>query len=158
MSGGAVRSRVGMTVAAFALTFGALAVRASKLTLLDGEWLAERARRQQTTLLELDGNEVRTAGNGAEALEVASGFAPDLVVLDIRMPTMDGYECARRLRELPRGEDLLLVALTGWGQPEHRERARNAGFDGHLTKPLEYEALCRLVDSIARPQAQRASA
>ena len=111
-----------------------------------------------TTLLELDGNEVRTAGNGAEALEVASGFAPDLVVLDIRMPTMDGYECARRLRELPRGEDLLLVALTGWGQPEHRERARNAGFDGHLTKPLEYEALCRLVDSIARPQAQRASA
>jgi signal transduction histidine kinase len=111
-----------------------------------------------TTLLELDGNEVRTAGNGAEALEVASGFAPDLVVLDIRMPTMDGYECARRLRELPRGEDVLLVALTGWGQPEHRERARNAGFDGHLTKPLEYEALCRLVDSIARPQAQRASA
>ena len=111
-----------------------------------------------TALLELDGNEVRTAGDGAAALEAAAAFSPDLVLLDIRMPAMDGYEAARRLRAMPRGDGFVLVALTGWGQPEHRERARSAGFDGHLTKPLEYEALCRLVHSVARPQARRASA
>ncbi len=111
-----------------------------------------------TSLLELDGNAVCTAGDGVEALAAAAEFGPDLVLLDIRMPAMDGYEAARRLRAMPEGDRLVLVALSGWGQPEHRERARSAGFDGHLTKPLEYEALCRLVDSVARPQAQRASA
>jgi signal transduction histidine kinase len=111
-----------------------------------------------TALLQLDGNEVCSAGDGVEALEAAAAFHPDLVLLDLRMPAMDGYEAARRLRALPDGGRFILVALTGFGQPEHRERARSAGFDGHLTKPLEYETLCRLVHSVTGPQAKRARA
>jgi signal transduction histidine kinase len=108
-----------------------------------------------TTMLELDGNDVRTAVNGAVALEIAAGFLPDIVLLDIRMPVMDGYEAARRLRAEPYGKRAILVALTGWGQPEHRERSGSAGFDAHLTKPLEYEALCKLVYALSDREAHR---
>jgi signal transduction histidine kinase len=100
-------------------------------------------------LLAGDGNEVRTSEDGSSALAVAAAFEPDIVLLDIRMPGMDGYEVARRLRDQPHGRRAMLVAVTGWGQPEHRERSRSAGFDGHLTKPLEYDALCRLVQSLS---------
>ena len=92
-------------------------------------------------LLQMAGGEVRTAADGLEALDVAAGFEPEIVLLDIRMPKMDGYEVARRLRAGPRGGDLILIALTGWGQPEHVEKSRLAGFDAHLTKPFEAENL-----------------
>ncbi len=95
-------------------------------------------------LLQTDGNEVRTAPDGAAALKAAAVFEPEIVFLDIRMPVMDGYEAARRLREQPYGEHVILIALTGWGQQEHRDQTRLAGFDAHLTKPLDPEALSKL--------------
>jgi signal transduction histidine kinase len=102
-------------------------------------------------LLRLSGNEVRTASDGQEAVDIALEFAPDIVLLDIRMPKMDGYEAARRLRMQPRGKDMVIIALTGWGQQEHRERSRAAGFDAHLTKPLDHDVLTGLIGSIAKP-------
>jgi len=103
-------------------------------------------------MLELDGNEVRTAPDGVAALEVAAAFEPEIVLLDIRMPVMDGYEAARRMRAEPYGKQAILVALTGWGQLEHRQRSRLAGFDAHLTKPLEHEALSLLFASLRLPE------
>jgi CheY-like chemotaxis protein len=98
--------------------------------------------------LEMAGSLVLTAPDGMTALEATANFDPHIVLLDIRMPVMDGYETARRLRASASGKELILVALTGWGQQEHRERSRIAGFDGHLTKPLDVAALARLVGSL----------
>ncbi|WP_170153457.1 PAS domain S-box protein [Roseiarcus fermentans] len=92
-------------------------------------------------LLESMGMEVRVAYGGASALEAAALFRPEIVFLDLGMPKMDGYETARRLRDLPGGQDMLLVALTGWGQAEDRRRTRDAGFDEHLTKPMGLDPL-----------------
>jgi len=88
-------------------------------------------------LLQLEGHEVRTAYRGEEALEVAATFVADLVLLDIGLPGMNGYEVARRLRE--NGYSARLVALTGYGQPEDIQRAREAGFNAHLVKPVDFE-------------------
>ena len=74
------------------------------------------------------------------------------MLLDIRMPVMDGYEAARRLRAEPHGKDVVLIALTGWGQQEHRERSRLAGFDAHLTKPLDHETLSKFFGSLSPNQ------
>ncbi len=96
-------------------------------------------------MLGIEGHDVRTASDGVEALRVAEEFRPQLVLLDIGMPRLDGYETARRLRERPWAGALLLFALTGWGQEEDRERARKAGFDRHLVKPVDPEALSQLL-------------
>ncbi|MGH8328531.1 MAG: hybrid sensor histidine kinase/response regulator, partial [Steroidobacteraceae bacterium] len=96
-------------------------------------------------LLGMDGHEVRTAGDGLEALEVAEEFHPQVALLDIGMPKLDGYETARRLRTRPWAAGTLLFALTGWGLEEDRERARQAGFDRHLVKPVDPEALTQLL-------------
>ena len=85
----------------------------------------------------LGGNEVRTALSGEVALQTAPAFQPDIVLLDLGMPEMDGYEVARRIRQEPWGKDVMLVAVTGWGQEEHRQRTKEAGFDRHLTKPAD---------------------
>jgi signal transduction histidine kinase len=107
-------------------------------------------------VLRIAGGEVRTAVDGMAGLEAAALFDPDIVLLDIRMPKMDGYETARQLRASPRGEKLILIALTGWGQPEHVEKSKLAGFDEHLTKPVEVDALLqRLANLTARAQPQR---
>ena len=95
-------------------------------------------------IIALMGHEVRGATNGETALEIAAAFRPELVVLDIGLPGMDGYEVARRMRALPGLEDVVLVALTGYGQEEDRERARVAGFDHHLLKPALPEAVLAL--------------
>ena len=87
------------------------------------------------TLLEMAGHTVRVVHDGAAAVEEAARFHPDLVFLDIGMPFMDGYEAARRLRQLPALDGAMLVALTGWGTEEDRARSRAAGFDRHLLKP-----------------------
>ena len=97
-------------------------------------------------VLGMDGHEVRTASDGLEALRIAEEFRPQLVLLDIGMPKLDGYETARRLRERPWSEATRLFALTGWGQEEDRERARRAGFDRHLVKPVDPEALSQLLN------------
>jgi signal transduction histidine kinase len=97
------------------------------------------------TLLQCDGHEVHTAADGAEALEVAAEHHPDIVLLDIGMPKLDGYEVARRIRAEPWGKNAVLIALTGWGQDEDRRRSREVGFDSHLVKPLDPEALSTLL-------------
>ena len=106
------------------------------------------------TLLQCDGHEVHTAADGAEALEVAASCHPDVVLLDIGMPKLDGYEVARRIRAEPWGKDAVLIALTGWGQDEDRRRSREVGFDSHLVKPLDPEALSTLLarlPTVAQP-------
>jgi CheY-like chemotaxis protein len=92
-------------------------------------------------LLRYEGQEVWVAHDGASALEAVEAHRPEVVVLDIGMPDMDGYEVARRLRRRSGGDKLTLIALTGWGAEEDRRRSREAGFDHHLTKPMEPSAL-----------------
>jgi CheY-like chemotaxis protein len=93
------------------------------------------------------------AYSGAEGLATCAEFAPELVFLDIGMPGMDGFETARRMRELPAGRKVTLVALTGWGEEETRRRAKEAGFDRHLTKPADVGELEALFE--VAPQKQR---
>jgi PAS domain S-box-containing protein len=93
------------------------------------------------TLLRLGGHEVRVAYGGREALEIAQADKPRIVLLDLGMPGMDGYEVARRLRQQPGMGGVFLVAVTGWGQEEDRRRSRKAGFDQHLVKPVDPAAL-----------------
>jgi len=95
-------------------------------------------------LLRHRGHEVRAVFDGAEALEEAARFTPDAVVLDIGLPGMDGYETARRLRKLPNGRQMMIVAVTGWGQDEDRRRSKEAGFDHHLVKPAHPDAIEQL--------------
>jgi CheY-like chemotaxis protein len=92
-------------------------------------------------VLRLLGNEVRTAHDGPTALAMGAEFAPDVVLLDIGMPGMDGYEVARRMRAMAQLTGALIVAQTGWGQEEDRRRSREAGFDHHLVKPVDPAAL-----------------
>jgi signal transduction histidine kinase/CheY-like chemotaxis protein len=96
-------------------------------------------------LLRLSGNEVRTVNDGLKAIEEAAVFRPDLILLDIGMPQMNGYEAARRIRAQQWGKSMVLVALTGWGQEEDRRRASEAGFDQHFTKPVSPADLDQLV-------------
>lgn len=96
-------------------------------------------------LLALDGHETYTAHDGLAALEAAERLRPDVVLLDIGLPKLNGYEVCRRMRERPWGRDMLLVALTGWGQEEDRNRSREAGFDSHLVKPVDDQALRELL-------------
>lgn len=92
-------------------------------------------------LLELGGHEVQTAYNGAQAIQKTLTFAPEVVFLDIGLPDMTGYNVARRLRQLPDLPQFLLVALTGYGQAHDRQAAREAGFDEHIAKPLDFDKL-----------------
>ncbi|WKB53814.1 response regulator [Eleftheria terrae] len=92
-------------------------------------------------LLSLDGHEVRTARGGEEALQMAESFQPDAAVLDIGMPRLNGYEVARRIRAASWGGRMLLIALTGWSQSDDLQRARDAGFDHHCTKPANPDEL-----------------
>ncbi len=96
-------------------------------------------------LLKLAGQEVRVAYDGPAALRQAVEFRPGLVLLDIGMPGMDGYEVCRRLRREVSLGPMTLVALTGWGQDEDRRRSHDAGFDHHIVKPVEPSALQRLL-------------
>jgi signal transduction histidine kinase/ActR/RegA family two-component response regulator len=99
-------------------------------------------------LLRIMGNEVRIVGDGVEAVEEAAAFRPDVVLLDIGMPRMNGYEAARRIRQQHWGKEMLLVAVSGWGQDEDKRRAIEAGFDRHLTKPVEFPHLQALIPGL----------
>jgi signal transduction histidine kinase len=101
-------------------------------------------------LLECDRHTVASAYSGAQALQSIRNFHPDVVLLDIGLPGLDGYEVARLIRNDPANADVQLVAITGYGQHADRERARAAGFVEHLVKPLEYAALQRLLANLAR--------
>jgi CheY-like chemotaxis protein len=93
----------------------------------------------------MKGHDVRTAHTGAEALRVFDSFTPDVVLLDIGLPDMNGNEVARQIREGAGGRETLLVALTGFGQPSDRGRTPQARFDVHLMKPVEPDTISRLV-------------
>src|SRR5512138_1496492 len=88
-------------------------------------------------LLSLSGHDARTAIDGTAGLRVLAEFKPEVVFCDLGLPGMSGYEVARSLRALPGGRDLILVALTGYGQPSDREKTAQAGFDAHLVKPVD---------------------
>jgi signal transduction histidine kinase len=107
-------------------------------------------------LLGLEGHEVRTASDGFQALEYAPGFLPEVAVLDIGMPGMDGYELARRIRAQSWGKDMVLVALTGWGQEGDRRRSKDAGFDSHWVKPLDIDLFTRYLSCFTDPAKLRA--
>ena len=100
-------------------------------------------------MLQLMGNETRTAHDGLEGLEIAAAFRPDVVLLDLGMPRLNGFDTAKRLREQPWGKELVLIALTGWGQESDRQRSREAGFDHHVVKPVEPALLERLLAETA---------
>jgi signal transduction histidine kinase/ActR/RegA family two-component response regulator len=102
-------------------------------------------------LLNDAGYDVRTVADGGQALEMAAQFRPDIALLDIGMPVLNGYEAARHIREQPWGHAVLLVALTGWGGTEHRQQTAKAGFDHHLTKPVDPAALTRLLATWSTP-------
>ena len=105
-----------------------------------------------TLLLEMEGFEVRVAGEGEQALSLAAAFRPDAVLLDIGLPGMSGFEVAQRLRGMPAGRDALLVALTGYGEAQSRQRSAQAGFDVHMVKPADLD---RLLALLADPQRAR---
>jgi len=102
-------------------------------------------------MLRLGGGEVLTAHDGSQAIEAADRFRPEMVLLDIGLPGMNGFEVARHIRARPWGAGVVLVAQTGWGQEDDRRRTREAGFDGHLTKPVDAAQLMRLMVS-AQPR------
>jgi PAS domain S-box-containing protein len=92
-------------------------------------------------LLNMENCEVRTAADGQEAIEEVQRFEPQIIFMDLAMPRLDGVEAARRIRALPQGERVRIVALTGWGQEADRQRTRDAGMDHHLIKPVSLDAL-----------------
>ncbi len=99
-------------------------------------------------LCELFGAEAKVARDGVEALTLAAAFRPEVVLMDITMPHMDGYEAARRIRGQEWGQSVVLIALTGWGRRSDIDAALEAGFDGHLLKPVEADALVSLVTAL----------
>jgi CheY-like chemotaxis protein len=104
------------------------------------------AARSLEMLLRSLGHETRVVNDGAEALRAVPEFRPAIVLLDIGMPGIDGYEVARQLRAMRGGDALRIVAITGWGHETDRERSRQAGFDLHLVKPVEPRDLVRVLD------------
>ena len=96
-------------------------------------------------LLQIMGNDIRVAHDGQEGVDVAEEFRPEVVLLDIGLPRLNGYEACRRIRELPWGRSVVLIALTGWGQEDDRRRSHEAGFDHHMVKPVDPQDLMELL-------------
>ncbi len=109
------------------------------------------------TMLEYMGNEIRVAYDGEEAVTATVEFRPDVVLLDIGLPKMNGYEACRRIRAQPGGNKLIIIAQTGWGQAEDRQRTREAGFDHHMVKPLDPRALQKLLANLQVAQQRSTS-
>ena len=97
------------------------------------------------TMLRRLGNEVQIAHDGLEAIELADSLRPDVLLLDIGLPKLNGYEVCRRIRQQSWGKEVLLIAVTGWGQEEDRSRSQEFGFDHHLVKPLDPKVLVKLL-------------
>jgi CheY-like chemotaxis protein len=106
-----------------------------------------------TMLIEFWGHEVKSARNGNEALDLGREFGPEVVLLDVGLPGMDGYEVARRMRSMPETASAYLVAVTGYGRAEDRREAMDAGFDKHLTKPVDPAILREMLDRIPESKA-----
>lgn len=99
-------------------------------------------------LLSMMGHETRTAHDGEAAVAAAEEFRPRVILLDIGLPKLNGYEVAQRIRQEKWGESMFLVAVTGWGQDEDRQRAEDVGMNLHMVKPVEPAALDRVLDSL----------
>ncbi len=102
--------------------------------------------RGMARLLKIAGHEVQVAHDGWAAIEVARTFAPDAVLLDIGLPGLDGYEVATRLRHEDCCQGALLIAASGYGEDQARDRSRKAGFNHHLTKPVDFDAITSLLN------------
>lgn len=126
------------------------AVQLSVLVVEDNLAAAETLQ----AMLESDGHEVTVAHDGAEGLRLARELLPDVIILDIGLPTMDGYAVAQELRRDPELATATLVAVTGYGTEEHQQRIREAGFAVHMVKPLRYEELKQRVPSLSRSSRQ----
>jgi len=108
-------------------------------------------------MLRILGHEVQTAHDGQQAVELAETFRPDVMLLDIGMPRMDGYEAAQHLRKNPELGRVILIALTGWGQDDDKRRAEEAGFNHHVTKPIDLAALQSLLKPLNCDQPEHVS-
>jgi CheY-like chemotaxis protein len=123
----------------------AVGVSRRKILVVDDN---EDAAESLAALLAINGHDTRMAHDGHDAVEQAQHFNPDVVFLDIGMPSMDGHETAKLIRQQPWGKDIVLVALTGWGQSEDRRRSKDAGFDHHLVKPADPAVVEKLLLSL----------
>jgi CheY-like chemotaxis protein len=125
------------------------------------DWRASRVKRRilvvddnrdsartMARLLKLIGDDVRTAHDGVEAVEVAEDFRPEVILMDVGMPRMDGFEAARQIRDRPWGRGVTILALTGWGQEGDRLQSQAAGCDGHLVKPVNLDDLESLLGAL----------
>ena len=109
-----------------------------------------------SAMLELYGHDVRTVHDGAAAVKAANEFQPHIALLDIGMPTLNGYEVCRRLRSGSGNADMTVIAITGWSQPMDHQLSREAGFDHHLVKPVDPVALVALIKEVSSgPAASR---
>ena len=102
------------------------------------------------TLLRLSGHDALLAHDGVGAIEAAERHRPDVVLLDIGLPRMNGHEVCRRLRERPWSNGLVVIAVTGWGQGDESQKWQEAGFDAHLVKPAQYDELAALLSKLSR--------
>jgi len=98
-------------------------------------------------LLQITGNETFLAHDGVEALAAVEKYRPEVMLLDIGLPKLDGHEVCRRVREKPYGRDIVIIALTGWGQEDDRRKSEEAGFNGHLVKPVDYDRLLEILET-----------
>jgi signal transduction histidine kinase/CheY-like chemotaxis protein len=133
-----VRSFAAAESAAFDASFGSLPATGRKVLVVEDNADSAQSLKE---LLQWWGYEVRTAYDGREALDTAARFLPEVVLLDIGLPVLNGYEVARFMKDHPDMRCARLVALTGYGQEEDRQRSAEVGFDAHLTKPVDLEAL-----------------
>lgn len=100
-------------------------------------------------MLSLMGNEIQTAHDGLEAVETAERFNPDVILLDIGLPKLNGYEACKRIRQQPWGSGILMIACTGWGQDEDIQRATEAGFCQHIVKPIDPMVLEKMLNELS---------
>src|SRR5215510_11573729 len=105
------------------------------------------AAMSMSLLLKVSGHETETAADGVEALAKAAAYRPDVILLDISLPKMNGYDTCRALRQEEWGRNAVIVALTGWGEEEDRTKAKGAGFDGHFVKPVDHDALMKFLSA-----------
>jgi CheY-like chemotaxis protein len=101
-------------------------------------------------VLQLSGNETQVSYDGEQALRAYDSFRPDVMLLDIGMPTLSGHEICRRIRSKPGGKSVVMIAQTGWGQDEDRKMTQEAGFDHHMTKPVSTDAIMKILTGLKK--------
>jgi PAS domain S-box-containing protein len=117
----------------------------------------EDSARSMAMIMKLDGHDAHVAFDGVAALAAAEALLPEVVLLDIGLPKLNGYDACRKIRQQSWGQDIAIIALTGWGQEDDRLKSKNAGFDAHLIKPVDQDELARLISEISAPRAIQSS-